>query len=550
MPKEESSEKTIADTTWLKEEEKGAASKRMIYHGFYNKKFKADYPDWNKLSEDAKKEKLKKMSAGDAEKYADHDKLEIQQNQIMLMPYPKPANKYYLIYEAPHESIEPIYYWLLGHMTYDWSYPIVHKISDIFTAAEHSSFYGASAQRLGLAQDKVAQYLATIGKMIKDMFQLVRELRWIDERKKYYVDSDAGKEGAEIALKGLWTDMVDGVVGGQRTSSNIFVMAQQLNFTALPDLFFNIQITKPTVAKLKGKSVKDVSDEELRNAVDSVVEKQASGFNKEVKNVLKRKLYQYLVWKSETWMEIRQRRRFTLDYLRQHFNVIKMYMSWVKPYLKHIKKLGSDVSKLSSADLIAAFEGSLVEIEVLGQKIPEGNENVYSCVLMTLQYRTRPEMQFSQEGGYHRGPLHLGESKIFLRAYGWTEEQIENYKKMKDEEDFELISTIDASLRAAMDALGSDLKNYLNEAEEMHKEEKKEEKKETKKLDLFEPFKEIGKGFGETFTAILPKKSKGKSATKEKEKLKGEESAASKEAAKNIWQMYKNFKKSHRMLSW
>ncbi|MEM4246748.1 MAG: hypothetical protein QXR48_04265 [Candidatus Woesearchaeota archaeon] len=540
----------MADDTWLAEHDKGAASKRLILYGFCNKKkLEQKYPGWSKLSEERKKEILRKMSAGEAEELADHDTIEIQRDQIMTLPYPKPRNKYYFIYEVPHESVEPVYYWLLGHMTYDWGYPIVHKITDIFTAAEHSSFYGASAQRLGLAQDKVAQYLATIGKMIKDMFQLVRELRWIDERKKYYEDAEAGKEGAEIALKGLWTDMVDGVVGGQRTSSNLFVMAQQLNFSALPDLFFSIHVTKQIVAKLKGKSIKEVKEEEVRAAVDGIVEKQAGGFNKELKNVLKRKLYQYLVWKEETWLEIKQRRKFTLDYLRQHYHIIKMYMSWVKPYIAHIKKLGADITKMSSAELIAAFEGSLVEIEVLGQKIPEGNKKAYSCVLLTLQYRTRPEMQFAQEGGYHRGPLHQGETKVFIRAYGWTEEQIEQYKKMKDEEDFELISSIDNSLKAAMEALGDDLKRYLKESEEMHKEEKKEKKEEPRKLDLFEPFKALGKSFGETFTAIIPKKEK-KSAIQEKEKLKKELDTAAKDAAKTIWQIYKNFKKAHRMLAW
>jgi hypothetical protein len=489
------------------------------------------------------------MKADKAEKYAEQDELEVQKDQIMLMPYPKPANKYYMIYETPHESIEPIYYWLLGHLSFDWGYPIVHKISDIFTASEHSSFYGASAQRLGLAQDKVAQYLATIGKMVKDMFQLVREIRWIDERKKYYEDSEKGKEGAEIALKGLWTDMVDGVVGGQRTSGNIFVMAQQLQYSALPDLFFSIHITKPVVAKLKGKSTKEVKDEEVRAAVDSIVEKQAGGFNKELRNILKRKLYQYLVWKDETWIEIKQRRRFTLDYLRQHSAVIKMYMSWVKPYLKHIKKLGSDVTKMSSADLIAAFEGSLVEIEVLGQKIPEKNKEYYSCILLTLQYRTRPEMQFSQEGGYHRGPLHQGETKIFWRAYSWTEKQIEAYIKMKDDEDFELISAIDSSLKTAMDALGNDLKKYLKEAEDMHKEEKKEEKKaEGPKLDLLEPFKGVFKGFGDTFTSILPEKKKKGGLTDAEKKT--EEATAKSGASKDLWQTYKNFKKAHRLLAW
>jgi hypothetical protein len=138
---------------WLTEDVKGAASKRMILHDFFNKKFKKDFPNWEKLKDEEKKALLTRMDSKKAEEYADHDELEIQRDQILTMPYPKPSNKYYLIYEVPHESIEPVYYWCLGHMTNDWGYPVVHKISDIFTAAEHSSFYGASAQRLGLAQE-------------------------------------------------------------------------------------------------------------------------------------------------------------------------------------------------------------------------------------------------------------------------------------------------------------------------------------------------------------------------------------------------------------
>lgn len=535
------------------ESELKAASRRLIKYGFVTDKFKAKYPDWGKKSLDERDKILKDMS-GDEQKnwegYADHDSLEVQRDQIMKLEYPATKRKYYAIYEVPHESIEPIYYWCLGHLTYDWGYPVVHKISDIFTAAEHSSFYGASAQRLGLAQDKVAQYLATIGKMVKDMFQLVRELRWIDERKKYYDDAEKGMEGAEIALKGLWTDMVDGVVGGQRTSSNIFVMAQQLQFSALPDLFFNIHVTKQIVSKLKGKALKDVSDEDVRKLIDDFIEKQASGFNKELKNILKRKLYQYTVWRDETKVEIEQRRRFTIEYLAQHNEIIKMYMQWVKPYLKHIKKLGADVSKMGSADLIAAFEGSLVEIEVLGQKIPENNKDVYACILLTFQYRTRPQMQFSQEGGYHRGPLHQGETKIFWRAYAWDQSQIDNYIRMKDEEDYELISAIDGSLKAAMDALGDDMKKYLDEARSMRKTEKKEEKKPPKLPGLMEPFSALGKGFADVVTTIVPKSKKSESSAEKSAKKKAETGKAAKEASGNLWQHYKNFKKAHRMLTW
>jgi hypothetical protein len=533
-------------------------SKRLILYGFFKDSFKKDYPDWNAKKPDGspkylpeqKKAMLDKLKPEQLEKYADHDELEVEREQLMLLNYPKPHHKYFMSYEVPHESIEPIYYWSLAHLQVDWGFPIIHKITDLFTASEHSSFYGAAAQRLGLAQDKVSQYMATIGKMIKDMFQLVRELRWIDERKRYYEDSEKGNEGAEIALKGLWTDMVDGVVGGQRTSSNLFVMAQQLQFAALPDLFFSVHATKPIVAKLKSKSVKDVTSQEVRDMVDKIVDKQAEGFNKEVKNILKRKLYQYLVWKDETWLEIQQRRTFTLRYLWQHYQSIKMYITWVKPYLKHIQKLGADVSKLSSPELIAAFEGSLIEIEILGQKIPEGNRNVYTCIMLTFNYRTRPQMAFSQEGGFHRGPLHQGKTEINWRAYNWTQEQIDNYIKMKDAEDFELISSIDSSLTTAMDALGTDLKNYLEEARASGEEKKPTGEKVPPPLpSIAEPFKEVGKGFAELFGAFTPKKKSASPAAKSMASASEIKSAAG-FGKLVLWQHYKNFKKAHRLLTW
>ena len=69
----------------------------------------------------------------------------------------------------------------------------------------------------------MSQYLQQIGQFIRrDLFQLVRDIRWIDERITFHADAREGQESAEITLKGLWTDLVDGVVQGQRVSANIF----------------------------------------------------------------------------------------------------------------------------------------------------------------------------------------------------------------------------------------------------------------------------------------------------------------------------------------
>ncbi|RLE46322.1 hypothetical protein DRJ22_02235 [Candidatus Woesearchaeota archaeon] len=478
---------------------------------------------------------------------ADLDEIEIAKEQVMLVDYPKPIKKYYLIYETPFLSIEPVYYYCM-RLLFDFGFPIVDKITDIFTAAEHSSFYGAAAQRLGLAQDKVSTFLATIGKLLKDLFQIVRELRWIDERLSYYEDSGVNlkpeeikalskekqekRESAEIALKGIWVDMVDGIVGGQRTGGNIYTMAQQLQFIALPDLFFSIH---------------PASTDDIKDAVAA----QAKEFNVQVRNALIKKLYAFMTWKKATYNEMISRRKFTLNYLRQHFNVIKMYMNWVKPYLKHIERLQAQTERLESPGLISAFESSLVDIEILARHMPSGNKSVFSCLLLTFEYRTKPQMQFTTEA-YHRGPVHVGEIKIFWREYAWTEEMIQNYIKMRDFSDLELLSSIDKSLKDAMENLGDDLFNYLKEArEKIEPPKKKEEEKKKKPINLLEPFVSIGSGFKELFGGFKPSfifrtsKKPAKDTSLDAEFKKAED-----KVRLWGWLHYKLFKKSHGMITW
>src|SRR3989344_1531460 len=96
--------------------------------------------------------------------------------------YPKPGRRYRIHYEGYNISIEEPYFWTLHYLKYYAGYPKIDKITDVFTASEQSSFFGAAQQRLGLQQDKVSQFMATIGKMVRELFQLVRELRIIDER--------------------------------------------------------------------------------------------------------------------------------------------------------------------------------------------------------------------------------------------------------------------------------------------------------------------------------------------------------------------------------
>jgi hypothetical protein len=314
--------------------------------------------------------------------------------------------------------------------------------------------------------------------------------------------------------------------GGSKNPSSVFGMARELQFTTLPDLFFSVH---PPTSNDVGYYVDQLE------------------FNDAVKRVLKRKLLSYMEWKEHTFKELKTRRIFTLKYTRQHYDVIHMYLAWIRPYLRNIARLQSESmeqKKVTSADLVSAFEGSLLEVEWLAREMPEDNKKYFAVVLANFVLRTRPELSFHQEGYKHTGPVHMGRVEIILRGYAWTDKQIENYKKMRDEEDFEIIGKIDQSVREAMEGLGEEMEKYLKEAGE----ELLLKKEQTAKAEVSQKSM-LGDVFG-TFVNIKPKE-KSKPKTKEDPiKIESEKKKALQEAKWTIWQTYKNYKKSHGFLAW
>ena len=457
---------------------------------------------------------------------ADNEKSEEFRSSFIKTGYPKPARRYRLHYEGYNISIEEPYFWTLHYLRYFGGFPRIDKITDVFAAAENSAFFGASQQRIGLQQDKVSQFLATIGKMVRELFQLVREMRVLDERLSYYADSytnSPSAESAEITLKGIWVDLVE---QGAKNPASVYGMAREVQFTTLPDLFFSTHPKK-------------------QEDVDIVVEKERGQFNRKVREVLKRKLRTFLAWKEHTYEELKNRRKFTLKYLRQHFEIIRMYMTWVKPYLKNIQRMQLDQSKTETPDLIVAFESSMIEVEILAVK-PAGLVN--QCILMHYLFRTMPEMSYTQE--YQRGPLHLGRVEMDFRAYAWTDKEIESYKRMKEQEDFQLLGVIDGSVKAALEALGDELMRYLKEAGEEFEEKKEMPKPPAKRTG---PFLSVFEGFAELFTSFKARKEvkKAKKPTQTyMMKLAITRKNAEESAKKVMWNTYHHFKKQHDMLNW
>lgn len=450
--------------------------------------------------------------------------------------------EYKLQIDSMQAGVEPHYYWILdflkkpGHFGLGMSGDAgrVDKLKDIYTAGVASAYWGSVEQRKGLQQDKISSYLATVGKMTKDTFQIVREIRIIKERLAFYYSSEKGDDSAEVALKGTWIDMVE---GGAKNPASVYGLASQVGFAILPDLFFRV---KPKTPK----------------EVDAAVEKVGRdiGLNKKILEVLGRKLRQFMEWREKTFGELKQRERFVLKYLRQHYNTIRLYMNWLRPYLRNVRELQMR-GEPTDAALAKAFDTSRIELELLGVKYeyveetPEGYQTThrfrkyFPAVWVNIKFTAIPMMAYQQE--YQRGAIHSGTTEIAIRGVVLTEDDLVKYKEEQEKEDMEIISSVFES----MEALGDEFKDYLREAgEKIEEKEVEEEKKQT----VFTPFVDIFRGFGDMFGAFKIKKEKPKegviSITKAEEAF--EKNTAKKAVMKLAFVTYDVFKKSHKMLAW
>jgi hypothetical protein len=455
----------------------------------------------------------------------------------MLTGFPQPSRRFRLVYESQQANVEHTYFWVYNHLKTDFGFGDIIKTMDTFGASENSSFWGITETRKSIQQDKASGYLRTIAQLVKDMFTIVREIRLLRERLLLYNKAETSKS-ADDGLKNLWVDLVDGQGRGPNSGMNIYAMANQLGFSTLPDLFFKAHVKK-------------------LDDLDKVVGQMADGFNEKVKEVLSRKLANYIAWRVESHKEMVVKEKFNLKYLRQHYQTIKMYISWVKPYLRNVQKLQSPEKYDRNPEIISAFEGAVMEIEFLARKHDKAHDEdgkldpkkPLPTVLATFVYRVKPNIQYA--GQQERAPLHYGRVEFTLRCYGWTQEDAAQYIKYREQETLELIGMVDASLRDSLDAMGEELLQYLRDAGEtdsLPELKKAEEKKkdEAPKMNLFEPFTALFKGLGDMatmpFEGLIPKK-------EEKPKMRGNPKAA-KDALAGAFNAYKNYKKAHGMVSW
>ncbi len=100
--------------------------------------------------------------------------------------YPAPGKRSRIVIDDNTASVEEAYYWCLEFLRHDLGYTMIDKIYDVFSSTKSSALFGSTGQKASAQQDKAAQYLRGIGEMVRQLFQLVRELRIIDEKLQPY----------------------------------------------------------------------------------------------------------------------------------------------------------------------------------------------------------------------------------------------------------------------------------------------------------------------------------------------------------------------------
>ena len=406
------------------------------------------------------------------------------------------------------------------------------KTKDIYTAGETSSYWGAVEQRKGAQIDKFQQIMQNVGGMIKAMFQLLRDLRIMEERLEFYEDANKGGTSSEVHLKSVWIDQVE---GGIKNVTSVLGLTSEVGFAALADLFFTIH---------------PKTDNEVEKEVNKL--KESHGINKKVREVLGRKLKQYLIWRKKTYKELMVGQKFKLGYLRQHYSVIRLYLNWLRPYLKNIKRLQMRTEGIATdKDVLAAFETSKIEVEFLGirkkyeQQTPRGKiikefKDFFPVTRVRINFVAMPDMSFNSD--FQKGAIHRGQTEIFVEGIALSKEQLEQYQKDLNESDLDLLAVVDSSI----EALREELSYYLEKAGgafEIHTKKEPIEKKQRMNLrkGFLEPFVALGDFFKEISGVDL--------AFKGEKVNKSEKGAAEKMAEIDSYLAYYIFKKQNQLLT-
>lgn len=442
-------------------------------------------------------------------------------NMIVPKILEKPIAEFRLNYDSMNEGLEPLYYWILDFMR---DPPPGGLGLDVFKGEEKagagatSAYFGETGQRVSLMQQKASEYLGAINQVVKSIINLMYDLKEFEVRIKNYDDLDSNNEEtrkyASQALKGVWMDQVDIKKG----RGSINMLAQELSFVTLRDAFF---------------------------AVEKIEEAEKLDLNTRVKNILGKKLKEYLDWKELSEKEIRRRYNIEKAYLKSQIGTVKLYASWVKPYLKAAQKL--KMHEFNTPDIVENFSNMQMELEVFGKKdikkesVHESYDKfsldtkIYAVVYVKLTFRAVPNVMQGQGGRHY---VQNGRADVEFKCYAMDEKELQALESRELYEDMNLVE----------EWVGTSLDEIMKEADKYLNQEEIPDVEKILKQKLENPLKGTLKGFSEVLGplgGIVKKKGRKASGVVYEEVMK----AAGSKSENLCFTIYNVYKKTHGMLN-
>ena len=473
---------------------------------------------------------------------------------------------YTLIYDSFSEGLEPVYFWIVDFMRDNyWGTGLeVKKTLDEFQGAVGSGFFGDLGTRAAIMQDRAMKMLTTINSVVRSLINILYDLKEFDQRLELYKDlhsNEAVKSNtARLALKQVWIDRVD----IQRGRGSINMLTQQLQFVTLRDAF------------MAANSVEDV--------VGGRGREEGMDLNERVKRILAPRVQEYLAWEKLSESELTKRYKIERSYLKSQVSALKLYSQWARPYLKAAQQLMS--SDYRTADLVSIFNNMQLQVSLFGEKeikpadiIPRTTiftknkfaniklpKKIYSCVEVTMTYRTIPHTITRTESGTHY--TQGGRVSMKFRGFALDEDEA---KAVEKEELYQGLELIESMTKESLESMQDEINKYL-EQEEKGSEDPEERIKQLEELinsvsdkraiqkykkEIKELMKKIGPEKDNIFTSLT----KGwkeiseplRGVLKPKHEIKWIATLARDEAKKtsvrNAYTIYLVYKKSHGMFT-
>jgi len=365
-----------------------------------------------------------------------------------------------LIYDSMSETLEPTYFWILDFME-NFFKSDIQKLVDNFVSTPGSGHFGELGTRATRMQEEAMKILGNVNTVVKSILNLIYSLKEFEIRLEHYKAAESKEKEKEesgiLALKQIWIDNVD----VKRGNSSVKAMALgQPAFVTLLDAFM-------AVKNLKGVDKLDLNDR--------------------VKRILKQRVKEFYDWKERSEQELKKRFKIERSYLKSQVNALKLYTSWLRPYVRAAEDLKMTEGGRYPA-LVKAFNTIVLQLTLLGKsdvniegavtakELPPKFDRIkfkrkyYSCVTIEFLFRGLPS-RIAQQSHYAFG----GRAEVRFKAYALNDDELFMLdKKLREESIEDGLTLLEGITTDSLDEIKEDIDHFLKGEDDEEEKKKKE----------------------------------------------------------------------------